>query len=120
VVSDSTVDYGTRTIVNLTALISYPEASFSDLHSVLDILLYYSLPDSKQSGSKKDIDGIYSNTLQKMEHSSFIKGRAANILVDNKSVGIIGEVHPKVLEDWKIRNPVVVLEIKDIEKIFVK
>jgi hypothetical protein len=25
-----------------------------------------------------------------------------------------------VLEDWKIRNPVVVLELKDIEEIFVK
>ncbi|MDD2889281.1 MAG: phenylalanine--tRNA ligase subunit beta [bacterium] len=126
VVSDSTVNYGSRTIVNLTALISYPEASFSDLHSVLDILLYYSFPDSKQSGNKKDVDGIitkglgYSNNLQRTEHPSFIKGRAANILVNNKSMGIIGEVHPQVLEDWKIRNPVVVFELKDIEKIFVK
>ncbi|MDD5530514.1 MAG: phenylalanine--tRNA ligase subunit beta [bacterium] len=120
VVADSTVNYGSRTIVNLTALISYPEASFSDLHSVLDIILYYSLPDSEQSGSKKDIDGIYSNNLQKIEHPSFIKGRAANILVNNKIVGIIGEVHPQALEDWKIRNPVVVIELKDIEKIFVK
>ncbi|MFA5031600.1 MAG: phenylalanine--tRNA ligase subunit beta [bacterium] len=115
VVSDSTVDYGTRTIVNLTALISYPEASFSDLHSVLDILLYYSIPDSKQSEN-----GAYVSNLQKIEHPSFIKGRAANILVNNKIIGIVGEIHPQVLEDWKIRNPVVMFELKDIEKIFVK
>lgn len=100
VVEDSSVNYGNKTLLNLCALISYPEASFSDLHSILDVLSYYT--------------GI-NYELKKVEDSLFIKGRVANVVVNNKAIGTIGEIHPQVLESWKIRNPVVVFELQDLK-----
>ncbi len=61
--------------------------------------------------------------------SYFIGGRCAEIfLVDNSSeksedknsrIGFIGEVHPKILKNWKIKMPVALFEIS-LEEIFKK
>jgi phenylalanyl-tRNA synthetase beta chain len=47
----------------------------------------------------------------------FIEGRVAEILINNKKAGFIGEVHPKVLKNWKLKMPVALLEIS-LEEIF--
>jgi len=49
--------------------------------------------------------------LKELEHKSFISGRAAKIIINNEERGIIGEIHPRVLENFKIENPVAVLEL---------
>lgn len=49
----------------------------------------------------------------------FIEGRIANIGVENKKIGFIGEMHPKILKNWKLKMPVALLEI-DLEEIFKK
>ncbi len=54
--------------------------------------------------------------LKRKEISSFIAGRAAEIFLDNKSIGIIGEIHPQVLNNWNLEKPVVGFEI-DIESL---
>ena len=41
----------------------------------------------------------------------FIDGRTAEIQINNKTIGVIGEVHPKILKNWKIKIPVAILEI---------
>ena len=46
-----------------------------------------------------------------MPHPSFLEGRAGRIIVSSKTVGVIGEVHPEVLERWQIGVPVVALDI---------
>lgn len=43
----------------------------------------------------------------------FVNGRTAEILSE-KLIGSIGEIHPKILQNWKIKMPVALLEI-DIE-----
>lgn len=48
--------------------------------------------------------------------SWFIDGRVAKIRLDKKEIGFIGEIHPKILKNWKIRMPVVLLEI-DLDEI---
>ncbi len=55
--------------------------------------------------------------LKRKDHPSFIDGRCATILVGEKELGVIGEVHPSVLEKWKIETPVVAFEI-NLEEIF--
>lgn len=40
------------------------------------------------------------------EHPSFIGGRTADIVLDGENVGIIGEVHPKVLVEHDLEVPV--------------
>jgi phenylalanyl-tRNA synthetase beta chain len=47
----------------------------------------------------------------------FIDGRIADIMLDNKKIGQIGEVHPKILKKWKIKMPVATYEL-DLEPIF--
>ena len=49
----------------------------------------------------------------------FIEGRTANIILENKEIGIIGEIHPKILRNWKIKMPVALFEI-DLKEIFGK
>ncbi|MCD6496184.1 MAG: phenylalanine--tRNA ligase subunit beta [Candidatus Aenigmarchaeota archaeon] len=56
-------------------------------------------------------------SLKASNYPSFIEGRCAEITVSEKVIGIIGEIHPKVLNMWGIENPVVAFEL-DIEKAF--
>ncbi len=44
-------------------------------------------------------------------HASFIKGRAAKIMVKGKEIGIFGEISPAVLENWGIEMPAVGAEL---------
>lgn len=55
----------------------------------------------------------------KKVESILIEGRSANIILKNKKIGYIGEVHPKILSNWKIKMPISILEI-DLEEIFKK
>jgi phenylalanyl-tRNA synthetase beta chain len=57
----------------------------------------------------------YEYELVSAKHPTFIPGRAAEIRINRKSVGILGEIHPKVLNNWEIENPVVSFEI-DLDK----
>ncbi|PIO07205.1 phenylalanine--tRNA ligase subunit beta [Candidatus Pacearchaeota archaeon CG10_big_fil_rev_8_21_14_0_10_34_12] len=42
---------------------------------------------------------------------NFISGRVAEITFKNKLIGFLGEVHPKILKNWKIKMPISLLEI---------
>ena len=50
----------------------------------------------------------------KMEEASnpcFIEGRAVKIKHNNKEIGILGEVSPQIIKNWRIKMPVASLEI---------
>jgi len=49
----------------------------------------------------------------------FIDGRTAEIKFNNKVIGFLGEIHPKILKNWKIKMPVSLFEI-NLEEIFKK
>lgn len=49
----------------------------------------------------------------------FIDGRVAEIITKGKIIGYIGEIHPKILKNWKIKMPVALFEIS-LEEIFKK
>ncbi|VVB84094.1 Phenylalanine--tRNA ligase beta subunit [uncultured archaeon] len=46
-----------------------------------------------------------------------IDGRTAEIKLDSKAIGFLGEIHPKILKNWKIKMPVALFEI-NLEEIF--
>jgi len=48
---------------------------------------------------------------------SYIPGRAANVVIKGDNVGILGEIHPQVLEGFGITQPVSALEV-DLEALF--
>ena len=47
----------------------------------------------------------------------FIEGRVAEIILENKRIGFIGEIHPKILKNWRIKMPVAIFEIS-LKEIF--
>jgi len=49
------------------------------------------------------------------EHSSFIRGRVGRIICDGVKLGVIGEIHPSVLENFELEVPVAALEINFTE-----
>lgn len=95
---------GARTVMSLGALIAHAGANFSEIHSCLDLLLFY-------------LDVPY--TLEPVAHPSFLEGRAGRILSDGRAVGLIGELHPDVLEQWQIGMPSVVFEL-EVDELAVK
>ncbi len=62
------------------------------------------------------LDALFRNlkinyNLKKCDNKSFIEGRTAEIIVNKRRIGFIGEVHPQVLNNWGIEKPVVAFEI---------
>jgi phenylalanyl-tRNA synthetase beta chain len=55
-------------------------------------------------------------TVEKGSHASFIEGRCANVLAGKKRIGFLGEIHPEVLANFGIEEPVLAMEI-DLGKI---
>ncbi|MGB9708021.1 MAG: phenylalanine--tRNA ligase subunit beta [Candidatus Pacearchaeota archaeon] len=47
---------------------------------------------------------------------NFIEGRLARVLINEKDVGLIGEIHPSVLKAWHLKMPLALLEI-DLKEI---
>lgn len=45
-------------------------------------------------------------------HPSFIPGRVAQLLIDGKVAGMLGEIHPQVLNNWGVEQPVAVFEME--------
>ncbi|MFQ3620735.1 MAG: phenylalanine--tRNA ligase subunit beta [Spirochaetales bacterium] len=82
--------YGSKTYNNLGFLSASADAGFNLINGQLAALLYYLNVDY---------------TLEEVEDPRFIPGRAANVMVGGRAVGIIGEVAPELLENWGIEMP---------------
>jgi phenylalanyl-tRNA synthetase beta chain len=54
--------------------------------------------------------------IKEMRHPSFIEGRVGAATINGADVGFLGEIHPKVLNAWKIEYPVSAFQIR-MEKI---
>ncbi|MDH4163098.1 MAG: phenylalanine--tRNA ligase subunit beta [Nitrospirota bacterium] len=93
---DSGSIMGTRTDLNLGAIISHPTANFSEMHSTLDVLLYYLGIEYK---------------LVPSEHPLFLSGRCGKVQAGDNVLGYIGELRPEVLERRQIAMPTAAFEI---------
>jgi len=49
--------------------------------------------------------------LKPAKHPSFLEGRTASIIISGSSVGIIGEIHPEVLQSWNLECASIALEL---------
>jgi len=58
----------------------------------------------------------FSSIILDIENASFIEGREGALAVKGEDVGVIGEIHPKVLEAWKLEMPATALEL-DLTKL---
>ncbi len=87
---DLKADMGSRTALSIAAISANPGANFSEIHSYLDLLMYYM---------------VWPYELEPVTHPSFLEGRVGQIRCQGYSVGYIGEFHPEVLEAWQIDMP---------------
>jgi phenylalanyl-tRNA synthetase beta chain len=101
ILMDEKQETKTRDVRKIAAAISDSEVGYDDIVAVLDAFL-------SSLGIKYK--------LKKTKHPSFIGGRAAEIILKNKPVGLVGEVHPSVLENWKLEMPVAAFEM-DVENL---
>ena len=92
---------GTRTRQSLGFLTVNQDANFNEAASLVAGLLYY-----------LQIDYAVCET----HDSRFIEGRQAGVLYEGKQIGIFGELHPQVLENWSVTVPAFAGEL-DIESI---
>ena len=92
---------GTRTRQSIGFLTAAGDANFNTAASEVATFLHF-------------LDHQY--TVTEANDPRFIPGRQANIMVNNKVVGIFGEIHPAVLENWAITVPCVAGEL-DIEEL---
>ena len=87
--------------LNVAAVSSHPTANFTEMRSYLEALLAnLGLTDWKVKATR---------------HPSFLQGRVAAIHVKRRKIGVVGEVHPEVLNNFELENPTGAFEI-DLEE----
>ena len=89
--------------INFSCISAHQDTNFSEIKSVL------------QSTLKTGFD--ISIETKTAIHPSFEEGRCAKVMLNGKPIGIIGEIHSKIIENYKIRVPVVGFEISLSESI---
>jgi phenylalanyl-tRNA synthetase beta chain len=90
-----------RTLRKLAAVICNHKASFEDVQSIVYTTL-------KTLNLKQwSIEGFH--------YESFIDGRSARIEMEGAEIAILGEIHPEILKNFELENPVVALEINMTE-----
>jgi phenylalanyl-tRNA synthetase beta chain len=87
--------------LHLAAVSSHSTANFTEIKSVAEAFL-------ASLGLKWQI--------KEAKHPSFLDGRTAAIMIKGKQLGILGEIHPQVLNNFELENPAAAFEI-NMEKI---
>ena len=93
---------GTERRIHAAAVSSHPTANFTEIKSFLDSLLMNL--------------GFKNVTAKETKHPSFLAGRAATLSLGDMEVGVVGEIHPEVLNNFELENPTGAFEI-DLQKI---
>jgi len=95
-VLDEKVETRTRDEDTLAVAVSHASAGFTEMKSTLDAL-FMNLGLQWQ--------------IKETKHPSFVEGRVGTAIIDKTEVGTLGEIHPKVLENWTLENPVAAFEL---------
>lgn len=85
--------------LHLAAVSSHSTANFTEIKSIVEAFL-------ANLGLKWQI--------KEAKHPSFLEGRTAAIIINGKQLGVLGEIHPQVLNNFELENPTAAFEI-DLE-----
>ena len=88
--------------LHVAGVSSHATANFTEIKSYVEALLANL--------------GLTSWSVKETRHPSFLEGRAAATYVKGRKIGILGEVHPEVLNSFELENPTAAFEI-DLEEI---
>ena len=92
-----TIDTPISEKINFACISAHKDASFTEIKSVLQSCL--------------KIGFSIGVSTKALDHPSFEKGRCASIVLNEKEIGIIGELSSKIKDEYKIRIPVVCFEM---------
>jgi len=101
---DQKEETGTKREVHLSAVSYHENANYTELKSTLDFVM-------TSLGYYNDYE------VRPGKNTSYIDGRYGEIYLKNLAIGEIGELHPDVLQNFKLEFPVAALEL-NIEKFF--
>jgi phenylalanyl-tRNA synthetase beta chain len=91
-----------KDVRKLACASTHSKANFTEMKSVLEPLM---------------LNLGFNFSLKTTSSPSFLEGRVGTILVNQNDVGTIGEVHPQVIENWKLEDPVAAMEL-DLTTLF--
>ncbi|MEM2806041.1 MAG: phenylalanine--tRNA ligase subunit beta [Candidatus Bathyarchaeia archaeon] len=91
--------------LHLAAVTSHSTANFTEIKSTCEALLANM--------------GVENWQIREAKHPTFLEGRTASIYIKNKRIGILGEIHPEVLNKFELENPTAAIEI-DLELLMPK
>lgn len=98
---DSAAETGAREQRRLAAAAIGHAVGFAEIRSVMDAVAH-------------EMD--FAIEVKAIEHPSFIRGRCAEIATaGGRSLGLMGELHPQVIENYGLKHAVAVLEIDVLE-----
>ncbi|MEM2118029.1 MAG: phenylalanine--tRNA ligase subunit beta [Candidatus Bathyarchaeia archaeon] len=90
--------------LHVAAVASHSTANFTEIKSIVEAFL-------ANLGLKWQI--------KEAKHPSFLEGRTAAIIINGKQLGVLGEIHPQVLNNFELENPTAAFEI-DLEPLIRK
>jgi phenylalanyl-tRNA synthetase beta chain len=86
--------------LHVAAVSSHSTANFTEVKSFVEALLTNL--------------GLKNWQIKEAKNPSFLEGRTAAVYIKRKRLGILGEMHPAVLNNFELENPTVAFEI-DLE-----
>ncbi len=88
--------------LHVACVSSHPTANFTEIKSCVEALLANL--------------GLKNWAIKGTRHPSFLQGRAAAIYIKGRKIGVVGEIHPEVLNNFELENPTSAFEI-DLQRI---
>jgi phenylalanyl-tRNA synthetase beta chain len=83
--------------LHVAGVSSHSTANFTEIKSFVEALLYNM--------------GVKGWEIKPTNHASYLEGRAAAVVLKRKEVGVLGEIHPEVLNNFELENPTSAFEI---------
>ncbi len=102
IVLNNSTETGCERRMHVAAVSSYSTANYTEMKSTVEAFLANM--------------GLTQWKMIRAKHPTFIEGRAASIKVNNQPTGIVGEIHPEVLNLFELENPTAAFEV-DLEAI---
>jgi phenylalanyl-tRNA synthetase beta chain len=106
VIIDENADVGARNSRRLLALHSAQTSGLESIHGVLDRVMQVTGAGSFEEGKNAGYE------IKERNEPTYFPGRQATIIRDGKEIGVFGIIHPDVLKEFDIVNPVAVLELE--------
>jgi phenylalanyl-tRNA synthetase beta chain len=97
IVHDDKAETRTKNLAKLACVTTHPNANFTEIKSYIEAL-FLNL-------------GLKNWIVRETRHPSFIEGRTASVRCGKAEIGVMGEIHPQVLNNFELKNPASAFEI---------